>query len=106
MDTFGALRHRVILPNILQGLGKRLLFYRSVNMSSVAGKHELVVIALGGEYLSHTLVCENPIMHIVAHHVRIQEIAVTNFHPDSYRFGRAVGDEMLVKFPGAVRRLR
>src|SRR5438477_3481768 len=52
------------------------------------------------------LVCENPIVHIVAHHVRIQEIAVTNFHPDSYGLGWAVRDEMLVKLPSTVRRLR
>ena len=90
----------------MKSLGKRLLFYCSVNMSCVAGKYKLVVIALGSKYLSHILVGENPIVHVVAHHVRIEKIPVTHFHPDSYRFRRAVWNEMLMKFPRPMRTFR
>src|ERR1039457_5340795 len=69
-------------------------------MSGIAGKYELVVIALGSEYLRHMLVVENPIVQVVAHHVWIEQIPVTNFHPDSYRLDGAVPDEMLVNLPG------
>src|ERR1700681_3065225 len=61
----------VVLPDVLKCFEERLLFYRSVNVSCVAGKYELVVIALGREYAIHMLAGENPIVHIVAHHVRI-----------------------------------
>src|SRR5437879_5201944 len=64
------------------------------------------MITLNSKDVSHLFVCENPIMHVVAHHAGIQEIAVTNFHPNSYRLGRAVQHETLVKFPSTVRRLR
>src|ERR1039457_4609515 len=99
-------RRWVVLPDVLKRLGKRLLFHRSVHVSGIAGKYELVVIALGSEYLRRMLVGENPIVQVVAHHVWIEQIPVTNFHPDSYRLDGAFRDEMFVKLPGAVRRPR
>src|SRR5205807_9452255 len=84
-SSFLARRHRIALPYILQRLGKRLLFHCPVHVSGVARKYELVVIAFGREYLRHLLVGEHPVVHVVTHHVRIEQIPVPNFHPDSYR---------------------
>src|SRR6266702_3271174 len=52
----------IVLPEVLKRFGKRPLLYRSVNVPGVAGKYKLVMIALSGEYLSHMLVGENPIV--------------------------------------------
>lgn len=35
----------VVLPGVLKGLRKRLLFHRLVNVSGIVGKYELIVIA-------------------------------------------------------------
>src|SRR6266498_4377459 len=92
----------VALPDVLQSLGKRLLFRGTIHMPSIAGKDKLVVVALGGEDLRHILVGEDPVVHVVAHHIGIEQIPVPNFHPHSYRLCRTPRDEMLVKFPSAV----
>ena len=47
----------------------------------------------------------HPVVHVVAHHVGIEQIAVADLHPDANRLRRAVRDEALVEFPRAVRRL-
>ncbi|MCU1241582.1 MAG: hypothetical protein JWO71_2308 [Candidatus Acidoferrum typicum] len=52
------------------------MFHCAVNVLGVAGKYELIVIALGSEYAGNTLVGENPIVHVVAHHVRIHTLSV------------------------------
>jgi hypothetical protein len=83
-----------------------LLLHGAVDVSGVAGENELIVIALDSEYGGHAFVSENPVVHVIAHDVGIQQVAVANLQPDAQGLGRAIGDEMLVKFPGAVRRLR
>jgi len=76
-------RSCVVLPDVLQRFGKRLLSHGTVDVGGIAGEYELVVVALGGEHFGHTLVGENPIVHVIAHYVRIQQIVVAHFHPDS-----------------------
>jgi len=60
---------------------------RTVDVGGIAGEYELVVVSLGGERFGHTLVGDNPIVHVIAHYVRIRQIAVANFQPDSWRLG-------------------
>src|SRR5690349_4195142 len=94
---------RVALPHVLKGLRKSLLLDRAIHMAGVSGKDELIVIALGRERLCHALIGQDPVMHVVAHNVRIEEVAVSNFHPDSYRLTWTIGNQVFVKFPRPVR---
>ena len=96
---------RIALPQPFQRFGQRLLFHAAVAVPGVAGEDELVVITLGGQHFGHVLVRDDPIVHVVAHDIRIQKVAVADFHPDSQRLGRAVRDQVFMKFPRAVRRL-
>ena len=63
------------------------------------------MVALGGEYFGHVLVGDDPVVHVVAHDVRIEKVAVADFHPDAQRLGGLFGNQVLVKLPRAVRRL-
>ena len=96
----------ISLPKILQSFGKSLLPDGAVHMDGVASEDELVVIALGGQYLGHALVGYDPVVHVVAHDVGIEEILVADFHPDVGSACAGSRDEVFMKFPGAVRRLR
>ena len=98
-------RGRIALPQPFQSFGQGLLFHAAVAVPGVAGKNKLVMIALGGQHLGHVLVGEDPIVHVVAHDIRIEKVPVADFHPDSQRLGRAVGDQVFMKFPRAVRGL-
>src|SRR6266516_4531848 len=91
------------LPNVFQRLSQSLLFHCPIDMPGVSGEDELIVIALSRQRLGHVLVGKYPIVHIVAHHVRIEKIAVAHLHPDAYRLGRAAGNKVLMEFPSAVR---
>src|SRR6266849_2773048 len=76
-----------------------------IDMPGIAGKHELVVITFRSQNLGHVLAGHDPVVHVVAHDIWIQEISVSDLHPDSNRLDRTIRDETLVKFPGAVRSL-
>jgi hypothetical protein len=43
-----------------------------------------------------------PIVHVVAHNIRIEKIPVANFYPDSQRPRWAIRDEMFMKFQRAM----
>jgi hypothetical protein len=43
---------------------------------------------------------KDPVVHVVAHDVGVEEIKVTDLHPDADGLGARVGDEVLVEFPG------
>jgi hypothetical protein len=47
---------------------------------------------------------EDPVVHVVAHDVGVEEVAVADVHPDAEGLSsRAVGDEGFVEAPGAER---
>src|SRR3954454_6839053 len=92
----------ISLPQPLQCLRQRLLFDSAITVPRVAREGELVVIALCCKGLGHRLVGHHPIVHVVSHDVRIEQIAVAHFHPDPNGFSRRVRDQPLVEFPRAV----
>jgi len=71
------------MPQIFQSLGQGLLFDGAVGVPGVARKDKLIVIALGGEDSGHVLVCQDPIVHVVAHHIGTEIVPVADFHPDA-----------------------
>jgi len=95
----------IALPNILQSLRQGLLFHGAVSVPGVTGKNKLVMIAPGSERFRHVFIGGDPIVHIVAHDIRIEKVSVANFHPDSQRLRRTLGDQVFMKFPCAVRGL-
>src|SRR6266550_5234668 len=96
----------ISLPQPFERFRKGLLFHIAIDMPGIAGKHKLVVIPFGSQNSGHALAGNDPVVHVVAHDIWIQEISVSDFQPDSNRSGRTIRDEALVKFPGAVRSLR
>src|ERR1700737_649345 len=96
----------IALPEPFERFRKSLLFHAAIDVHGVAGKHELVVIAFGGQNSGHVLAGNDPVVHVVAHDIWIQEISVSDFHPHSNRLDRTIRDQALVKSPCAVRSLR
>ena len=92
-------RHGIALPEIFQRLRQRLQLHRVIDMAGVAGKDKLVVIALRGQHLGHLLIGNHPVMHVVAHDVRIEKVAVADLHPDANRLGWAIRDELSRETP-------
>ena len=82
------------------------MFGGAVGVASVADEDELVVVALIGEDFGHSLVGDHPIMHVVAHNIWVEEVAVAYLHPDSQWLGRSVWNEVFVKLPCAIRGFR
>ena len=78
----------------------------AVYVAGVGSEDELVVVALGGECFGHFFVGLDPVMHVVAHDVGVEEVVVADFKPDADGLRRAVGDDVLVELPCAVRGLR
>src|SRR5580658_10189689 len=71
-------------------------------MPGIAGENKLIMIALVRKNLGHVLVGYDPIMHVIAHDIRIEKILVADFHPNADGFGGTVRNEMFVKFPSAM----
>ena len=76
-------RDRVPLPHIFQSFGQGLLFDGAVGVPGVTRKYKLIVIAFGGQHSGHILVGQDPVVHVVAHHIGIEIVPVTHFHPDA-----------------------
>jgi hypothetical protein len=93
----------VALPDVFEGFGEGLHLDGAVYMESVFCKNELVVVFLRGEDARHAFVGFDPIVHVVTHDVGIEEVLVTDFHPDADGLARALRDEVLVELPCAVR---
>ena len=89
----------VALPEVFEGFGQGLLFDGVVGVAGVAGEDELVVVAAGGEDAGHVFVGEDPVVHVVAHGVGIEEVAVAYFHPEADGLAGGVGDEGAVELP-------
>ncbi len=94
------------MPDVFERFRQGLLLHGAVCVTGVASEDELVVIALSGKHLGHVFIGDNPIVHVILHDIRIEIVAVADFHPDAYRFGRRVWDEVFMKFPGTVGSLR
>src|SRR5271154_4524615 len=75
-------------------------------MSGIASKNELIVIALCCKHSGHLLIRKNPIVHVVPQGIRIQQISVSNLHPDAQWLGWRIRDEVFMEFPRTVRSLR
>jgi hypothetical protein len=91
----------IALPEPLQRFRQRLLLYRAVAVDGVAGEDELVGVALGGQGRGHAFVRDDPVVHLVAHDVGVEQVAIAHFHPDAQRLRRAVGDEAFTALPRA-----
>lgn len=90
------------MQDIFESLRPCLSLYAVVCVAGVTGKNNLVMMFLGHQPLGHVLIGHHPIVHPVVHDVQIEKIPFSQFHPDSQRFGRAVGIKALMKIPGAV----
>ncbi len=93
----------VVLPEVFEGFGESLLLDRVVYVAGVAGEEELVGVVFGGEDVGHVFVGYYPVVHVVAHGVRVVEVAVAYFEPETERLAAGFGDERLVEAPGALR---
>src|ERR1700731_224043 len=93
-------------PQPFERFRKRLLFHWAITVHRIPGKHKLVVVPFGAENLRNVPAGHDPVVHVVAHDIWIEEIPVSNPQPDSNRLDRAIRDEPLMKFPRTVRRLR
>ena len=90
---------RIALPDIFQGLGQGLLFHARSTCPALTGKNKLVMIAFGGEHFGHVFIGDHPIVHIVAHDIRIEKVSVAHFHPDSKRLGRDCSESGVHEIP-------
>ena len=79
----------IVLPDVFEGFGEGLQFDGAVDMAGVPGEDELVVVVLCGEGFGHVFVGDDPVVHVVAHDVGVEEVAVADFHPDADRLARA-----------------
>jgi hypothetical protein len=71
----------ITLPHVFQRFREGLLSHGAVNMHGIAGEYELLVIALRGQDLRHAFIGQDPIVHVVAHHVGVEKVPVADFHP-------------------------
>lgn len=85
LNSFGVSRifNAISLPKVLQGFGQRLLLHRAVGVPGIAREYKLIVIAFGGQHFGHALVSYDPVVHLVAHHIWIEKVSVSDFHPDA-----------------------
>ena len=60
------------MGDFIERFRKRLLFDRMVHMAGIAGEDELIVISLRGEHLRHLLTGQHPVVHSIAHHIRVE----------------------------------
>ena len=74
---------RVSLPEVFQRLWEQLCLHGGVAVASVADETELVGVPLFLEDFRHPLVRQDPIVHVVAHDIGIEEVPVSNTHPNA-----------------------
>src|SRR5581483_11994398 len=93
----------VSLPKPFEGAGKSLAGDAAVGMFGVESKDVAVLVAFGLEDGVHALIGHNPIVQrgFVA---IIAVVVLADFEPETNGPGVALRDQMLVIFPGAVRR--
>src|SRR3954463_14523069 len=82
----------ISLPRIFERNRQSLLPHTLVAVPGVAREHVLVVIALLRQHLRHALVGQDPVVHAVAHEIRVEQIAIADFQPDADRLGGTLWD--------------
>ena len=97
LKSFLLRRDRVPMPYIFQCFGQGLLFHGAVGVPGITRKYELIMVALGGKNFGHVLVGQDPIVHSVSHD-RAEVISIADFHPETYRLHRAIGNKVFVEF--------
>src|SRR5579864_6783683 len=97
-----ALLWRIPLPYPFDGVREKLRLGVADAVAGAATEQVLVLVALGLEHLGHAVVGLYPVVHAVAHDVRVEQVRVADGeeHPDG--FLGAVENERLVEAPRAV----
>jgi hypothetical protein len=96
-------RRFVTSPRPFQRLRQCLFAHPAIAMAGVEGEHVLILIALILERRGHTVIGNDPIVHVVAHDVWIEEIAIAHLHPYSNGLGCCAPNERRVIIPRAPR---
>ena len=65
-------------------------------MTGVQREDVLVLIALFLEHRGHTVIGDDPVVHVVAHDIWIKEILVGDLHPDADGLGFGARNQRLV----------
>ena len=65
-------------------------------------KQVLIFIPLGLEHFSHAVIGFYPVVHAVAHDIRVEQVPVADGDEQSDGFPGAAGNERFVKAPRAV----
>ncbi len=91
------------MPKPLQGGWQRMELDSWIAVNGVQRVNELVRVTFLRQDLGHSLVGEDPIVHVVAHRVGIKEILIADVKPDPQRLNGRVGDQSLVELPSSVR---
>ena len=66
------------MPNPLDGVRQELNLGVTNPMAGILAKEILVGITLGFENFGHAMVGLDPVVHAVAHHVRVERIIITH----------------------------
>jgi len=93
-------------PYPFDGVRQELRLCVADAVAGVLAKQILVVVAPGLQHFSHAVVCLDPVVHAIAHDVGVETVAVANGHenPDGLLWGLL--NELVVKAPGPIGRLR
>src|SRR6186713_3095075 len=91
----------VTAPHPLERLWQRLFAHFPVAVTGVERVAVLVLVTLVLEHLRHAVVSHHPVMHVVAHDIRVVEITVADVHPDADGFAFGLRDDAVVIVPGA-----
>src|SRR5580704_10222408 len=86
----------VALPDVLQRFGQCLQLDGFVGVAGVACEDKLIRVVFSGEDARHVLVGDDPVVHVVAHEVVVEQIAVADLHPDAEWLARGLRDQVLV----------
>ena len=97
--------HRIALPEPQKRIRQSLPDHFAIHVARVPGEGKLVVVPLRLQRGGHPLIGEHPVMVLGLRRL-IAIVMLAHFQPDAERFGGVFGDQMLVIFPGAMRRIR
>ena len=75
----------VPLPDPLQRLRQRVEAHRPVAMTRVQCEHVLIVVLPALQRRGHAVIGGNPVMHVIAHDIRVQQVPIPHLHPDANR---------------------
>src|SRR5882724_3808986 len=81
--SFTALLRPVTSPNPFQRLRQSLIAHPAIAMAGSLGEHVLILITLVLQRRGHPVIGNNPVVHVIAKDVWIQQIPVAHLHPDA-----------------------